>query len=260
MVRWGMPGRTMARGGGWTGVRSGGGSGAPSSVTWAVVLVGFCQAVPIGNRGDGNVCRRTRSDMVFVRYGADSDGLGSRHGCADAMPTTLPSGSGSLVDRGDWLWFRAVELPKYDHLFKPTMEVLANLGGSGSIEEINDETISSINVSREQLDVSYPTSGASVLLDRMSWARNFPKFAGLIENPKRGERVLTEHGRISVAETNAELKYIVDSAYKLSISARKTPRISDDTGDGQGVADKTIGWLDQLLHRVQGIDAIEGRE
>ena len=30
------------------------------------------------------------------------------------------------------------KLPKYDDLFSPTLQVLMKLGGSGSIEEIND--------------------------------------------------------------------------------------------------------------------------
>ncbi|MGC8475878.1 MAG: restriction endonuclease [Acetobacteraceae bacterium] len=150
---------------------------------------------------------------------------------------------------------KTVELPKYDHLFKTTLEVIAKLGGSGSIGEINDEIISAINASQEQLDVAYPKSGASVLLDRMSWARSFLKLAGLIENPKRGVWVLTEHGRIAAAKTNDELRQIVNAAYKASLAARKAAQVTDDTEDGQGAGDKTIDWSDQLLQRVQSIDA-----
>lgn len=149
---------------------------------------------------------------------------------------------------------KTVELPKYDDLFKCTLEVLAGLGGSGSIEEIDDAMISAIDASQEQLNVSYPKSGVAVLPDRMSWARSFLKIAGLIANPKRGVWVLTEDGRIAARKPNAELKQIVNAAYKVSIAAKKA-QISNEGEVRQDADGKTVGWSDQLLQRVQGIDA-----
>ena len=150
---------------------------------------------------------------------------------------------------------KTIELPKYDDLFKPTMEALTKLGGSGSIEEIDDAMISAIGASQEQLDVSYPKSGVAVLPDRMSWARSFLKIAGLIANPKRGVWVLTEEGRIAAKKPNAELRQIVNAAYKASIAAKKLAQASDESEDHQDAGGKTVGWSDQLLQRVQGIDA-----
>ena len=149
---------------------------------------------------------------------------------------------------------KTVELPKYDDLFKCTLEVLARLGGSGSIEEIDDAMISAIDASQEQLNVSYPKSGVAVLPDRMSWARSFLKIAGLIANPKRGVWVLTEDGRIAARKPNAELKQIVNAAYKVSIAAKKA-QTSNEGEVRQDADGKTVGWSDQLLQRVQGIDA-----
>ena len=150
---------------------------------------------------------------------------------------------------------KTIELPKYDDLFKPTMEALTKLGGSGSIEEIDDAMISAIGASPEQLDVSYPKSGVAVLPDRMSWARSFLKIAGLIANPKRGVWVLTEEGRIAAKKPNAELRQIVNAAYKVSIAAKKLAQASDESEGRQDAGGKTVGWSDQLLQRVQGIDA-----
>ena len=149
---------------------------------------------------------------------------------------------------------KTVELPKYDDLFKCTLEVLARLGGSGSIEEIDDAMISAIDASQVQLNVSYPKSGVAVLPDRMSWARSFLKIAGLIANPKRGVWVLTEDGRIAARKPNAELKQIVNAAYKVSIAAKKA-QTSNEGEVRQDADGKTVGWSDQLLQRVQGIDA-----
>jgi restriction system protein len=150
---------------------------------------------------------------------------------------------------------KAADLPKYDDLLKPTLEVLTKLGGSGSIEEVEDAMIAAIGASQEQLDVAYPKSGMAVLPDRMSWARSFLKVAGLVTNPKRGIWVLTEEGRIAATKSNAELKHIVSAASRAYTAARKEAHASDESGAGQDAGERTVSWLDQLLQRLQTIDA-----
>ena len=146
------------------------------------------------------------------------------------------------------------QLPKYDDLFKPTLEALTKLGGSGSIEELDDAMIAAIGASQEQLDVTYPKSGAAVLPDRMAWARSFLKLAGLVANPKRGVWVLTEEGRIAAKKSSAELKQIVNAAYKSSLAAKKAAEAADKSEGGQDVGDGAVGWSDLLLQRLQTID------
>ena len=91
------------------------------------------------------------------------------------------------------------------------MEALTKLGGSGSIEELNEAVTAAIGASQEQLDFTYPESGAAVLPDRMKWARSWLKPAGLVANPKRGVWVLTDEGRIAANKSPAELKQIVSA-------------------------------------------------
>jgi hypothetical protein len=77
-------------------------------------------------------------------------------------------GDPEIVKQGNG---NASPLPKYDELFKPTLEALAKLGRSGSIEELDEAVTAAIGASQEQLDVTYPKSGAAVLPDRMKWAQ-----------------------------------------------------------------------------------------
>ena len=130
---------------------------------------------------------------------------------------------------------KTVDLPKYDDLFKPTLVGLTKLGGSATIEELDDAIIAAIGATQEQLDVVYPKSGAAALPDRMAWARSFLKVAGFVTNPKRGVWVLTEDGRIAARKSNAELKQIVNVAYKASIAAKKASieRREDQEGGGR---------------------------
>lgn len=60
------------------------------------------------------------------------------------------------------------QLPKYDDIMKPTLEVLKNLGGSGAIGEIDDALTAHMGITQEQLNVTYPKSGAPVMPDRTS--------------------------------------------------------------------------------------------
>ncbi len=145
-------------------------------------------------------------------------------------------------------------LPKYDDLFEPTLRALRELGGSGSIEEVDDAVAAAIGATQAQLDATYAKSGASVLPDRMSWARSFLKLPGLVANPKRGVWVLTEEGRLAADKPNAELKRIVSAAYKASLAAKKAAEASQEGGAEQEAGEGAGSWSDQLLQRVQSID------
>lgn len=149
---------------------------------------------------------------------------------------------------------KTAPLPKYDDLFKPTLEVLAKLGGSGTIEELDEAMVTGIGATQEQLDVTYPKSGAAVLPDRMSWARSFLKLAGLVTNPRRGVWVLTEDGRLAAKKSNVELKQIVSSAYKASLAAKKAAHPVDESESDPGPGQAAETWSDQLLQRMQIIN------
>lgn len=147
------------------------------------------------------------------------------------------------------------DIPKYDDLFSPTLQVLVKLGGSGSVEEIDEGLTTLIGATQAQLDVTYPKSGAPVLPDRMSWARSFLKLPGFIENPSRGVWVLTEVGRAAVDRPNAELKKIVSAAYKASLAAKKAAQAAEAGGTEQEAANEGgTGWNDKLLQHIQAID------
>ncbi|PPD42483.1 MAG: restriction endonuclease [Methylocystis sp.] len=104
-------------------------------------------------------------------------------------------------------------VPKYDDLLKPTLQALDSLGGSGSIEEVEDAVTQLLQPTTGVLDAKYPKSGALVFFDRVSWARSYLKLAGFLENPSRGVWVLTESGRSATGLTDNELKRRVADAF-----------------------------------------------
>ncbi len=148
-------------------------------------------------------------------------------------------------------------LPKYDDLMFPTLRAIAKLGGSASIEEVQERLIEDLGFTDEQLAVTYAKSGAVVLPDRMSWARSFLRLAGLLHNPKKGVWVLTEDGRAAANTSDSAVKARVKAAYRASVKAKKAEakaeaRASEfaeagEQGDGQE-------WSDVLLGKLQAMD------
>lgn len=82
---------------------------------------------------------------------------------------------------------------KYDDLFNPTLTALHNLGGSGSVEEIEEQVTNILKLTDDQLNDIH-RGNTTKLTYRLAWARNYLKRFGLLENSSRGVWALTEQG------------------------------------------------------------------
>lgn len=94
-----------------------------------------------------------------------------------------------------------VQLPKYHEYTQPTLHLLAKLGGSAAVDEINNGLTEAMALTDEQMDTRYPTSGALIVIDRMSWVRSYLRIAGLVASGGTGVWVLTDAGRDAVPLT-----------------------------------------------------------
>lgn len=83
-------------------------------------------------------------------------------------------------------------LPSFDELIIPTVKALVELGGSGSIEEINNKVYEIANLSDDILQVSHGEDGRSEVDYRLAWSRTYLKKFGLIENSARGVWALSK--------------------------------------------------------------------
>lgn len=80
-----------------------------------------------------------------------------------------------------------IEVPKYQEYMQPTWQALIELGGSGTIEEIEDAVIKKMGLSNEAIDMPHGTNGSTTELSyRMSWTRSYLKKRGYITNSSRG--------------------------------------------------------------------------
>lgn len=80
---------------------------------------------------------------------------------------------------------------------------LRDLGGSGSIEEINEKCVELRGLTEEQQAVQEKRGNRSEVEYRLAWARTLAKALGLIVNSERGVWALTDQG-LSVDELTVE--------------------------------------------------------
>lgn len=85
------------------------------------------------------------------------------------------------------------DVPTYKELMLPILEVLQSLGGSGTVAELNERVIASLNFTEKAAAEIYEPdkSGQAKIKTNLSWARSYLKKSGLIDNSKRAVWSLT---------------------------------------------------------------------
>jgi restriction system protein len=78
------------------------------------------------------------------------------------------------------------EIPKREAFFKPVLQALVELGGSGTNDEINNKVISLMNIPENILNLMHGNTLQTELTYQLAWVRTMLKNQGSIENSKRG--------------------------------------------------------------------------
>ncbi|MBV5343831.1 winged helix-turn-helix domain-containing protein, partial [bacterium] len=83
---------------------------------------------------------------------------------------------------------------KFDDLMNPVIQALKILGGSGTIEEINNKVAEVAKIPSDQLEVLHnPEKGGMTEIEyRLMWTRTYLKRYEIIDNSSRGVWSLTE--------------------------------------------------------------------
>ncbi|MFQ5400140.1 MAG: restriction endonuclease [Anaerolineae bacterium] len=141
-----------------------------------------------------------------------------------------------------------VSVPTFDAMMNPVIEALRSLGGSGTIEEINNKTTEILGLSDEQLELLHdPEKGSQTEVEyRLAWTRTYLKKYGVLENSSRGVWALTPQGRELESVNPTAVKRIVRGQSK-----RKTTALG--TNDLEHAEDE-MAWRDQLLNTMMKMD------
>ena len=146
------------------------------------------------------------------------------------------------------------DLPKYHELMRPTLAALDGIGGSASLNEINDAVIELTGLPADALALEYESGAGAVIPDRLSWARSHLKAAGFLASGGRGVWLLTDDGREAKTWPEELIKKAVAKAVKEQQDARKKAAPVDDELPSGNPDKEFADWRDLLLATMRAMD------
>lgn len=144
-------------------------------------------------------------------------------------------------------------VPKFDEMMPDMFRALKELGGSGTIKEIDQKTVEFLNLSQEIQDIPHKTGSKTEVEYRLAWTRTYLKKYGILENSSRGVWSLTIKGR----EMNDIIpKEIVQQVRKAAkIKTEVTQNTDDDNlaNDGIDIPEEVQSWREILKNVIINI-------
>jgi restriction system protein len=140
-----------------------------------------------------------------------------------------------------------VSIPTYDRMMNPLIQALISLGGSGTIEELDDKVADILKLSDEQLEVMHnPKSGQTEVSYRLAWTRTYLKKYGILENSTRGVWALTKKGQqIDKVNPREVTKFVRDQTRKDRAETDGSETIEEEL---------QLDWQEELLSTLQEMD------
>jgi restriction system protein len=85
------------------------------------------------------------------------------------------------------------DLPTYDQLMVPVLKALLDLGGSATIEELNERVYELTKIPDDILQIPHTDNDSRSEIEyRLAWTRTYLKKYGLLDNSERGVWSITE--------------------------------------------------------------------
>ena len=138
------------------------------------------------------------------------------------------------------------KLPTREQLLNPVLQALKELGGSGSIDEIDEKVAIDLNVPENLVSIPHVKGregGQTELEYELAWARTMLRTNGYIVNSKRGVWALVDSDNTSVKELDLpktsltnELKDEIEQHWKQKLSSILIEKLSPS-------------GFDRLIHR-----------
>ena len=140
------------------------------------------------------------------------------------------------------------DVPSYDQLMQPVLMALKELGGSGSIAEIDDKVAELLDLPEDIIDIPHnpEKSNQTEFGYRLAWARTYLKQYGLIENSTRGVWAISAEKRHVETIDPQSIVRAIREAHR----ARRVAKLEDDTDtdeDPDG-PDEARPWREHLHH------------
>jgi restriction system protein len=145
-----------------------------------------------------------------------------------------------------------ISVPTYDQFLIPTLNAIKLLGGSGSIDEINEKVYELKKIDQEVLEIPHNEEGLQSEVDyRLAWARTYLKKYGLIENSSRGVWALVDHDMDIAKVDDRDIVRKVREETLKKAEGKEDHRVEDEvTIEVEDILD----WKEKLLNVIQNID------
>lgn len=139
------------------------------------------------------------------------------------------------------------KVPQYDKMLIPTLEALKLLGGSGSIDEINEKVYKVAELDDNIIEVPHDETGVQSEVDyRLAWARTYLKKFGLLENSSRGIWALVDNDiNTSALDSNEIVRFVREKSRKPKTENRKNPKLQNEEVENE-IAEQ-IDWKEELI-------------
>ncbi|MBW1888577.1 MAG: restriction endonuclease [Deltaproteobacteria bacterium] len=142
------------------------------------------------------------------------------------------------------------KVPQYHELMNPLLQALHELGGSGSIEEIDQKVAEIINLPEEILNIPHnPEKSSQTKVEyRLAWARTYLKKYGILENSERGVWSIVPEKREVIDVDPQDVVKTVRAEIKKHKEVVSKTEITEDEADVE-IPDESESWRTDL-HRI----------
>ncbi|MCP4537423.1 MAG: restriction endonuclease [Chloroflexi bacterium] len=142
-----------------------------------------------------------------------------------------------------------IDIPTFDAFMNPVIQALKSLGGSGTIEEINNKVVEIAELSDDQTEVLHKPEkggGSTEVEYRLAWTRTYLKKYDVLENSSRGVWALTAKGRQIDRVNPKEVRRFVQAQKKEAQVVSEEVEIDE--------AETEPLWRDELLDVLLEMD------
>lgn len=155
----------------------------------------------------------------------------------------------------------SLEVPAYNDMMCELFQAMKELGGSGTIREIDDKTIEILELPTEVKEIMHGNSSKTEVEYRLAWTRTYMKKVGILENSSRGVWSLTARGRELEKINPEEVVQNVREMTFLKLKDAHDINIEDDNleNDGVDTPDEIQSWREKLKNILLNLkpDAFE---
>lgn len=160
---------------------------------------------------------------------------------------------------GNEKFFRST--PAYNDMMCELFQAMKELGGSGTIREIDDKTVEILELPIEVQEIMHGNSSKTEVEYRLAWTRTYMKKVGILENSLRGVWSLTTMGRELEKINPEEVVQKVREMTFLKTNDNHNINIEDENleNDGVDTPDEIQSWREKLKNILLNLkpDAFE---